>query len=440
MSKTFLFIVLLCAALCPPGVYAQETAVWQTLSIDELFSLAEQHSKSLKPLVIGISEAREGVRVAQSARLPEVNASLTFNYLGDAYLTDRDFGNGMNAPMPHFGNNFFVEASQVVYAGGAISNAIAIARLQQENAELIAAVKRNDIRFLLLGYYLEMFKLRNMMQVYAKNIEQTEQVLKDIQAKSAEGIMLKNDITRYDLLLANLELAQTQTRNSLSILNNYLVVELGLPGNIRIEPDSSLLSDLLPIDSETHWINQAYAHSPLLKQSTVAVQIAERQGKIIRSERLPSVALVAGNHLDGPITIEVPPINKNLNYWYAGVNISYKLSALYQTRHSVNRQKFALQQTTARHDEAREHTELAINADYIRYLEAYELLKTQQKSVELANQNYAIISNRYKNEMALITDMLDASNAQLNAELQLANAHIHIIFNYYKLKHTCGDL
>ena len=42
--------------------------------------------------------------------------------------------------------------------------------------------------------------------------------------------------------------------------------------------------------------------------------------------------------------------------------------------------------------------------------------------------------------MALVTEMLDASNQLLDAELQLANARINVIFNYYKLKNTSGNL
>ena len=60
--------------------------------------------------------------------------------------------------------------------------------------------------------------------------------------------------------------------------------------------------------------------------------------------------------------------------------------------------------------------------------------------MELAGQNYAVIQNRYKNELSLITDMLDASNAKLSAEVQLANAQIDIAFNYYKLLYLTGTL
>ncbi|GHT12507.1 hypothetical protein AGMMS4956_07230 [Bacteroidia bacterium] len=426
-------------ALCYTGAYAQEI-VRQVIAIDEVFALADQNSKSLRHHTTGVSEAHEAVAVARNARLPEINASLSLSYLGDGYLTDRNFSNGMAAPIPHYGNNFALEVSQVIYSGGAISNGIAIAELQEENARLGLETNRNNIRFRLVGYYLDLFKQKNLLQVYEKNIEQTKQVVKNIQMKGGAGIALQNDVTRYELLLANLELARTQIQNTLTILNNNLTTMLGLSGKVWVEPDTNLFSQVLPIENEGYWTDAADQNSPGLKQLLLAVKINQHQDNIIKSERLPKVAVFAGNHLDGPITIEVPPINKNLNYWYVGVGVNYNLSALYKTKQSLNRQKFTTQRTNEQYDDVKEQTELAVKADFIKYLETYEQLKTQQKSVELANQNYAVVSNRYKNDMALITDMLDAGNAQLSAEVQFSNAQINIIFSYYKLLYISGTL
>ncbi|GHT55352.1 hypothetical protein FACS189446_6540 [Bacteroidia bacterium] len=450
MSKINMFIVsLCCTALCYTGAYAQES-VRQVITIDELFSLADQNSKSLRPGVTGINEAREAVNVAKNARLPEIGASLSFSYLGDGYLLDRHFSNGMTVPIPHFGNNFSVEVSQVIYAGGAISNGIAIAKLQEENAKLDLETSRNNLRFRLVGYYLDLFKQQNLLQVYEKNIEQTRQIWRDMQAKGKEGIVLQNDVTRYELLLSNLELARTHIQNTLTILNNNLTTILGLPENVKIEPQMPNVETghapslqqpmVLPVGNEQYWTNTAGENSPDLKQRSLAVQMTEHQDKIVKSERLPTLVLFAGNHFDGPITIEVPPINQNLNYWYVGVGVNYKLSSLYTTHKAIHKSKFAIQRTKEQYDDAKEQTELAVKADYIKYLETYGQLHTQQKSVELANQNYAVVSNRYKNDMALITDMLDASNAKLSAEVQLANAQINIIFNYYKLLYISGTL
>ncbi|MDR0682638.1 MAG: TolC family protein, partial [Dysgonamonadaceae bacterium] len=189
-----------------------------------------------------------------------------------------------------------------------------------------------------------------------------------------------------------------------------------------------------------YWETVAIENSPTLRQLSLALQINKHQDKIIRSERLPKVALIAGNHLDAPVTVELPPVNKNFNYWYVGIGFNYKLSALYKTNKSVSKSKFAIQRTTEQYDCAKEQATLAIQADYIRYLEMYEQSNTQQKSVALAHQNYTVVFNRYKNDMALITDMLDASNAKLAAELQLTNTQINIVFHYFKLLYISGTL
>ena len=439
MNKFTLFIMALCASLCSMGVYAQQ-AVRQVISIDEMFSLADRNSKSLRPAATGISEAGQAVKVAKAARLPEIDASLSFSYLGDGCMIDRNFSGGFNAPMPHYGNNFAIEASQAIYTGGAVSNGIALAELQEENARLNLETNRDKIRFMLVGYYLDLFKQQNMLRVYEKNIGQTRQVLKDIQAKGSEGIVLKNDVTRYELLLSNLELARTQIRNTIAILNNNLTTTLGLPPYIQIEPDTAIIARTLPVENTDSWTAAALSHSPALKQMSLAVEMNRRQDKIIKSERLPKLGLFAGNRLDGPVIIEVPPINKNFNYWYVGVGIKYNFASLYKTNRSLNRSKFTIQRSKEQLDDAKEQTELAVRSGHIKYMEAYVQLNTRQKSVELANQNYSVIRNRYKNDMALITDMLDASNSKLAAEVELVNAQINIVFNYYNLLYISGTL
>jgi outer membrane protein TolC len=68
------------------------------------------------------------------------------------------------------------------------------------------------------------------------------------------------------------------------------------------------------------------------------------------------------------------------------------------------------------------------------------MLETEQKNVELATENYQIVENRYNNQLALLTDMLDASTAKLDAEVRLVNARVNIIYYYYLLKQNSGTL
>ena len=136
----------------------------------------------------------------------------------------------------------------------------------------------------------------------------------------------------------------------------------------------------------------------------------------------------------------MPPINKNLNYWYVGIALKYSVSSLFTTRqveHLAKAQQGAAYDAKSVIDE---QLMLAVQSSYIRYEEAFDQLHTLEKSLQLAEDNYEVINNRYLNNLVLATEMLEASNSKLNAELQVVNARINVVFNYYKLKHTSGIL
>lgn len=100
-----------------------------------MFRLADQNSKSIRMHELTISEAEQGVKVAKDGRLPSIGFGLELQYIGDGWLSDRDFSNGVHADMPHFGNSYVIKAAQVVYAGGSVSRNIESSRLSQQMTE-----------------------------------------------------------------------------------------------------------------------------------------------------------------------------------------------------------------------------------------------------------------------------------------------------------------
>ncbi len=431
--------ILLCFLATTMQLVAQ-TEERKILTIEDMFELANQNSRSIKSAQIAQSEAQQAIKVAKSAWLPSVNVSASVSYLGDAWISDRNFSNGMNAPMPHFGNNFAIEASQVIYAGGSITNGIAMAELSHQLAILDTEKNKQDVRFLLIGNYLEMYKLRNQVKVYQQNIEQTKRLITDMHAKQQQGLVLKNDITRYELQLKTLELVLLQIQNSITIQNTQLITTLGLPQNISIEADTTLLDKLPYLTDEQYWQNTATGVSPLLQQAKLGIRQSQHHEKIVRAERLPSIVLFAGDNLDGPIVIEVPPLNQNLNYWYVGVGVKYEISSLFKTNKKIRQAKLSTQKAEENNLLLQENVFVAVKDAYIRFQESFQIYETQLKSLELAIQNYSVVNNRFLNDLSLITDMLDASNAKLSAELQTVNARINILFNYFRLKKSVGDL
>ncbi len=429
----------LCAVLCSQGLFAQ-TLDRRVLGIDEMFRLADENSQSIQTYKTGREAADEALKAAKSQRLPDIGASLSFSYLGDGYIWDRDFKNGQNIPMPHFGNNFALEAQQVIYAGGAINSSIALAELGQQMAALDWQKNRQEIRFLLTGYYLDLYKLNNQLQVLQKNLDLTEQVIRNMESRRTQGTALKNDITRYELQKETLKLQLAKVQDARKIMNHQLVTTLHLPAGTEIVPDSTLLDKEVKALAENDWQMMANQSNAGLQQAQLAMKMSEQKVKLERSGLLPKIALVAGEHLDGPITIEVPVLDNNFNYWYVGVGIKYNLSSLFKNNRKVRQAKLNARRAQEEYSLAQEQVENGVQANYVNFLTSFTDLRTQEKSVELANQNYNVTSNRYKNDLALLTDMLDASNMKLSADLGLVNARINLIYSYYKMKYITHTL
>lgn len=436
MNKRKWFVALLSTMLCTHYLCAQT----QSFSIEEMFCIADKNSQSIKVFGTGIEAANEAYKAAKAQRLPDVNISVSGSYWGNGKLWDRDFGNATKIEMPHWGNNFALEAQQVIYAGGAINAGIKIAEIGKELANLDWQKNKQEIRFLLTGQYLDLYKLDNQIIVLQKNLELTDQVIENMRSRREEGTVLKNDITRYELQREQYKLQLAKVQDARTIANYQLVTTLHLPENTIIHPDTTLLKMQIETLTENNWQEIANGNNINLQQAQMQIKLSEQQVKLEKAERIPHISLVGAEHLDGPITIEVPVLDNNFNYWYIGIGIKYNLSSLFKNNRKLKQAQLNVRQAHEKYLLSREQVDNAVQAGYVNFLTSFTDLHTQENSVKLANENYEVTNNRYKNEMALLTDMLDASNMKVSAELGLVNARINVIYNYYKMKYISHTL
>ncbi len=441
-------------------ICAQERAV-QTMTLTTLHHLADQQSQQVRVSEVALRAADEGVAAAKSALLPSVDLSLQGSYTGNAFMLSRGFSthgttdyivpgvgvvpvaNGKQ-DTPHWGNSFTAQVSQVVYAGGAIRSGIRMAELGKEMAALDVEKNRQEVRFLLTGYYLDLCKLGNQIEVVRQNIALTQQEIEQMKARRGEGTVLQNDITRYEFQLQSLELTLTRLTDASAVINHQLVTTLHLPEQTVILPDKeeldAAINALSAIAAQETWQQTAAGNNLGIRQATVATHLAEQKVRQIKAESLPSVAVVAENRLYGPYTQDLIPKDCNVNVWFVGIGVKFNLGSLWKNKHHIRKARIEHQQSHEALVLACEGVEKGVQASYTHLLTSYTEVKTQQKQVELAHQNYSVVQNRYQNDLALLTDMVDASNMKLSAEMALVNARIGMLYNFYQLKYVTNTL
>ena len=430
-------------------------------SLQQLYDLADHYNQQIVVSQTGLRAASEAVMAAKNAMLPNVELSASGSYIGDATLMSRGFStNGTTDVIiagigpqkvrngrqetPHWGNSFTAQVSQVIYAGGAIRAGIRITELGEQMATLDVEKNCQEVRFLITGYYLDLYKLQNQQMVIDRNIQLTEKVIKDMEARCQQGMVLKNDITRYELQLMTLQLTKEKLKDAQSIINHQLCTTLHMADKKVIVVDTTMLNQeiasLKTIANEHNWQQTASENNIGIRQANVAIQLAEQKIKTTNAASLPSLALIAEDNLFGPYTNDLIPVNANVNAWFVGIGLKYDLGSLWKNKHNINHARIHHQQSQEQLVLARENVEKSVQAGYVNFLTSFKEVETQRKQVELATQNYDVVQNRYQNQLALLTDMLDASSMKLSADMALVNAQISLLYNYYKLKYISNTL
>lgn len=409
------------------------------LTLTDVFTRIENENQTMSMLRTAQEAAEEGIKSSKNARYPEINAELNVSYIGNSFLTDRNFSNYTKAPSPHFGNGFTLEAQQVVYAGGAVNAAVKMAEHEGHMSEAVISKSRQGLRLMAAGEYLDLFRTDNSIKVYKENIALTTKLIEEINARREQGLALAADVTRYELRLEMLKLDLVRLQNTREIMNYRLVNSLGLPEGTVI---SSILGDDEDMRdrSRQNWQEIAADASPEMKVSGIKADMALTRQKLVRSERLPKIAVVAYENFNGPITFEIPPIDKNLNIWYVGLGIRYNFSSLYKSGHKLKQAAIEVRQAEQSRSVAEENLRNDVQKAYADYMQSYVELETSEKSLQLANENYERIRDRYMEQLVLVTDMLDAFNMKLDAELGVSAANAGIQYRLCCLRYAAGIL
>jgi outer membrane protein TolC len=422
-------------------LYAQNT-VQQTYSIDQITKLAFQNSQALKISSISVEISKQKTEVAKLAYTPSVTSSFNALYLGDVTVYNKDFSKLTTVNMPHFGNSFGIQAQQIIFKGGLLKNSVKISSLQEQISELDFQNNKLDIKFLVIANYLDLYKLYNQKKVFEKNIILAKERLKNIQKLYEQEMLTKNEVLRGELQLINLEQSVVSINNNISILNKQLTTVVGLPDNIIIMPEENTVNNTIVNNANDgqFYKNLALENHPTLKIAETNKSIAETNLKITKSSYYPSLAAVGGYNFQRPVSSGMTVLDAYLNPWQVGVGLTYNIDALYSTPKKSKLANLQFEQVAELKQLQIQNIENDVNASFIKHLEAITQEKVYLQSKKLADENYRIIEKKYLNQLAIMADMIDASNAKLDAELQHANAEINILFTYYKLLKSSGTL
>ena len=426
--------------LLTPAARSQDSLRNNPLTIAEICQLALANSTQLKIARTQTSLARQETDIQRLDRLPELSASLDYGYLSNADVWNSHFSDHEVAGLPHPLTLFNVSATETVFAGGRINNAIKLATLEEQIAFLQQEKNETDIKFLVIANYLDIYRLLNERNVYINNANLAKQRLKNILSLRRQGMVTMNDQLRTELTISDYELTTRRIANGVMNLNNHLNVVLGLPDSSRLMPDTTLLQQALSVKTLNEFLDDAWRENHELKITGREKEVAATRLKLLKGERLPTVGLFAESDLQRPFLNSLPAIDVYYNVWRAGAGISYDISSIYRSPRKIRAGLIGLDLAREQDSLQRENLSVDVRNGFIKYNESVDELNTYRHDLRSAEENYRTVEKRYFNQLALLTDLIDATNTKTEAEIKVVNAEIGTIYDYYELLRIIGTL
>lgn len=436
MVKNIKTALSLAIALFPALFFAQEI---KQMTAGEAAELAVQNHQQLKVSAQNIDIARQSKNIVKLQKLPTITASTSQFYLGDALAIDKDFSNSTNIPMPHYGSSYAVQATQLIFKGGLVNRSVELAGLREQLSELDLEKNKQEVKFLVISNYLDVYKIINQQEVFQNNKKLAQERLKNIQKFYQQGMVTRNEVIRSELAIKNLDQGILTLANNRKILNYNLNLALGLPEDTEIVPVESLDIKEAGIGMP-YYMNLAHESNPLLKSAQTNIEVADKNIDIIKTDKMPTVAGFGGYSVQRPITTRNPVLDMYSGGWQTGISISYNIDNLYKTKERVKLGEIQKNQAGDALTLTQQNVDMAVNAAYVKYQESIQQADILDEARKLAEENYKITEAKYLNQLAVQAEMTDAQNQKLQSELDYANAEINVLYQYYNLLKSTGTL
>lgn len=422
--------------LCGSLIAAQEV---RSMTADEVMALALQNHQQLRLSEKNIDISKQQTEVSKLQKLPTITASTSQFYLGNALIIDKDFSNSTNVAMPHYGSSYGVQASQLIFKGGLVKKSIEMAGLREQLAALDLEKNQQDVKFLVLSNYLDVYKLKNQEQIFQNNKKLAQERLKNIQKFNQQGMVTRNEVIRGELAIKSLDQGILTLTNNKKILNYNLDIALGLPQETEINPTESLDGKELARGAD-YYIEMAYQNNPQLKSANTNIAVAQKNIEIISTDKMPTLSGFGGYNMQRPITTRTPVLDMYSNTWQAGISLSYNIDNLYKTKERLKVGELQKAQAQDALTLTRQSIDMMVNAAYVKYQESIDQAKLMDDAQKLAEENYKITEAKYLNQLAVQAEMIDAQNQKLQAELDFVTAEINVLYQYYNLLKSTGSL
>ncbi len=399
--------IVIIALLFMLNLSAQEA---RPISLQAAKDMALQQNQQFQGEKAALEAAKWNKTSAMSSFLPSLSLAGTLLHMDPARTIP---AGGQNVTLNKDQRSLALSLSQPLFMGGRLYQSYKIASASAQMASLSLEMEELQLKAEVETKYYAVLQLMDILEIATREHEQAVQNMAVADLKLETGILSRADHLRFQASLANKDIALLQAETAYDLALRGFMNFLGADEPLlpeAIELDETEIQRLTKLDKQEiksftdRVYNLAQKQNQSLKILDKGVEISQRGQKIANASFWPSLTLVgsrtyAENGLD---RYEFEAANQIM------LNLSVPL--LPQLGNYANSRKayYQAQQTAFNAESAKDGIDLGLEAAAINLINSARAVQNAQLSLNITEEMYAQISERFRVNMISTLELMDA--------------------------------
>jgi outer membrane protein TolC len=430
-------------ALFTQSLYAQHTENVPILSLEEIWKVTEKNNRQLKLSDLKLQQSNLEILEAKDHLLPELSVGGDVKLNSKFLIYDNGlFSSPQDVPVKGYGYGVGYNFNFNLYNGGKDKRNIAMKKEEEVRVQYEVDLQKQNIKYNVAVAYFDLYKFLHFHDFLDAEIESEKKQLTLVESLHRNGTVLKSDVLRTSVKLAQLKLSLSDVAKKIEIANQRLNILM------RRENDAELAikyQDTIELNAITagdydDYVDIALNKSPEYSMVHSDIKLSEMNIKQVKAMLLPKVSLYSTYNYTYPQISFYPYSNDLWGFGQTGIKVQYAIDNLYKSKHSIAHARAIRDQVKEKAHIKKEEIYLQVKEAYLQQKQALESMETAEQNIIKTSETVRVISSSYLNQESLLTDLLEAENALLEAKFNLTTAQTNVKLTHIRLLAIIGIL
>ncbi len=416
-----------------------------SLTIDKAIETGLQNSKALKvsQLKVIAAEAKSGETNALG--LPSLKFQGAYTRLSEVPAGSiPNFINPALPPIvlsPSVVNNYTLRGTiqQPLFTGGKISGAQDAAEYASEAQKLDFTKDKAEIIYNIKAAYWNVFRAIEFKKFVDENVQQIKAHVTDAENLLKQGMLTANDLLKVQVQLSEALVRQIDAKNNVQLTMYGLNNTLGLPLLTEIELASTIEVKEREWTSADQLVKNAFEKRPDVLAMNARVKASESALRSASGGWWPQVFLTGNYNYLRPNTRIFPTKDEFKGTWDVTLSVSFDVWNWNQTGNQTTQAQAQLSQAEQGISMLQDGVTLEVTQYYLSVNQSKERKAVAEQGVKQAEENFRVMSEKYKKGLTPNSELLDAEVALLSAKLNFTQSLVDYELSMARLSKAIGE-